>query len=534
MRTFFLLLLASCGSNAVTPSKPSCADLSPGDLVITEVMIDPDGADTGNEWFEVLNQTARRQSMVGLTVASKDPSGAERSTALKSGELPPHGAIALGDTKEATLPWYLASSYGGALGAFSQSGGTLSLRCGELVLDAVDWHSGAKPGRSRMLDPLEQVWCDAPLDTTYSGANHGSPGAPNPSCFSPATCLSDDGAPRAVVTPASSALRITEVMASPKAASDSVGEWFEVQASLDTDLNGVLIVTSTGASMLESPGCLHLAAGQFGVIARSADPFVNGGLPAPIARFNGTFSSNNERIGLFIGDAGLDALAFSKSTPGVSWQRSDDSNELCLSTHAWPDGGGDFGSPGARNASCTPADAGEFETCIDEKTRFVRRVVTPPVGAIAITEVLADPTAVTDEAGEWFEVLASTGFDLNALTVSNEGGAMTSYAVQACRWVDAGTTVLFARNANAALNGGLPPVDATFSFSLGNSGARMIKLLHGELELARWVYTSATPGASTQRDPASGELCVTPPAVRYGTAASADRGTPGRPNVTCP
>ena len=283
MRTFSFLILAACGPTAaVNAVKPDCADLVVGQLEITEVMIDPVGADTGNEWFEVLNRTSHLQSLIGVTVFARDAAGAEKTFVLKSGEIVPHGSFTLGDTTQPVLPDWVAASYGKSLGAFSAAGGSVGLRCAGVVLAQVDWHSGTKSGRSRMLDPREPQWCDAPLTARYEGENHGTPGEPNPPCLSAPTCLvGDAGVSREVVAPTPSTLRITEIMAAPKAANDSVGEWFEVQATDELDLNGVVVATSTGISTLESQACLHVFAGQYAIIARSADPFVNGGLPNP-------------------------------------------------------------------------------------------------------------------------------------------------------------------------------------------------------------------------------------------------------------
>jgi hypothetical protein len=325
-------------------------------------------------------------------------------------------------------------------------------------------------------------------------------------------------------------------MAAPRVANLAIGQWFEVLASQDADLNGVTVTTSTGASTLDDDRCLHVAAGQFAVFARSADPFVNGGLPKPVGRFTGSLSSNNERLGLFVGDSGLDEVAFYKSAAGISWQRNLELGDhlgpeaFCLSTQAWPDGGGDFGTPGSANTPCAATPS--TNTCIDLTSRFAREIISPPPGALVITEVMADPAAVSDELGEWFEVQTTAPFDLNGLSLGNDGTATSLLNSRECRAVDAGATLLFARNAQASSNGGLPPVDGVFSFSLANSGARFVRVLHDTTELARFGYTSSTSGASEQADPVSGLRCVTPETQRYGGAR--DRGTPGQPNPRCP
>ncbi len=541
MRTYSLLFLTACGAANITPSNGPCTTLRANALKITEIMIDPEGSDTGGEWVEVYNPQSSPIQLEGVTLYS----GAS-SLVLDAKDLEPGAFFTAGDSKEERT--WLDVAYGTALGAFGQSSGSVGLRCGELTIDEVRWAEAPKAGRSRMLDPSGISWCDAPASTTYVGGNHGSPREPNPPCFSALSCIDERGQSRSIVAPGPAALIITEVMAAPKVATDSVGEWFELFATDDVDLNGVTVATSTGSSTLESASCLHVAQGDYALIARSADPFINGGLPPPLARFTGSLSSSNERLKLLHGDAGIDEVAFFRSSSGVAWQlgieslssdTNDDPSTFCAATKTWPDGGGDLGSPGAANTRCQPStpieepkpDAGSHEGCLDAKTKRTRAIVEPTSSALVITELMANPSAVNDETGEWFEVLANRAFDLNGVALGNDGSSVTTISSSDCISVAAGTTLVFARNVNTALNGGLPRVDGVFSFSLANSGSRFVRLLKDNVELVRMPYSGTTAGASVQRDPKTGEPCATPTANVYGHG---DRGTPGRQNVACP
>ena len=49
------LLPLGCPNDDVTPDDEAGPSLLPGDLVITEVMANPDGVDDGKEWFEIHN-----------------------------------------------------------------------------------------------------------------------------------------------------------------------------------------------------------------------------------------------------------------------------------------------------------------------------------------------------------------------------------------------------------------------------------------------------------------------------------------------
>lgn len=544
------LLTLACGSAQLTTSSP-CTDLLAGDLVITEMLIDPESTDTGNEWFEVTNPGARAIDLSGVELFAADSSGEEKSLALISGEVRPGAYFVFGDAKDDGSAW-LDFAYGTALGSFSQSGGKIGLRCGSEIIDEARWASPPRAGRSRMLDEEAGIWCDAPADRSsslYSSAtgNRGSPGEANPSCTEARTCLDENGEARPVVSPLAGEVVITEIMAAPKVATDSVGEWFELYSTVGVDLNGLAAITSTNSSLIDSTNCLRVEAGQYALVARSSDAFINGGLPAPLARFSGSFSSNNERLALFAGDAGLDEIAVFKSSSGVSWQlgseygNNDDPHAFCLAKQAWPNGGGDHGTPGAPNTPCdssspTARDAGgeqpaDPNTCIDPKTQRSRATVT---GTLIITEIMADPSAVTDDVGEWVEALTTSAFDLNGLQLGNDGSAHSTISSAECLPVTKGKPVLFARTMSTAKNGGLPAPDATFSFGLANSGSRYVRLSQGGTELARIAYSSTTAGASTQRDPKSGQWCVTPQANRYGSSTKGDRGTPGKTNISCP
>src|SRR5690606_34306244 len=93
------------------------------------------------------------------------------------------------------------------------------------------------------------------------------------------------------------------------------------------------------------------------------------------------------------------------------------------------------------------------------------------------------------------------------------------------------------RQADAAVNGGLPQVDATFSFALSNSNAGLA-IGWGETVLDEITWASSPAGAALNLDPdrfdpdANDELGNWCPATDpYGDG---DLGTPGGPNIECP
>jgi len=285
-----------CGAGAA-PVDP-CVGRLAGDLVITEVMADPDGSDTGAEWIEIFNPLTTPIALEGFTLYTRDTDGSNlKSHLVKAGTVSEHGSFVFGDVRSGPNPAWVNYSYGDGLGALGNARGVVGLRCGAIVLDEVSWTSPVKPARSRLFSGAvlpsaqtnddERFWCDAPVTDAYFGPNAGTPGERNPACLPEVafgSCLSS-GVARPSVQPRAGELVITEVMNNPSI-SETTGEWLEVLARADVDLNGVTIANGTGASdTLQSSDCLRVRAGETALLARSADPALNGGLPPPKALY---------------------------------------------------------------------------------------------------------------------------------------------------------------------------------------------------------------------------------------------------------
>lgn len=564
---------AGCGPSTSTPSDP-CVGRKAGDLVITEIMANPEGTDTGKEWIEVFNTLGTPFDLKGIVISYKDIDGSGlKSHTIRAGTVPARRALALGDVRSGPNPAWIGYSYGDDLGALGNARGVITLRCGMTTLDEYTYTVATEDNRSRMLDGVrdpsatenndEANWCDTPTGNVYFGMSAGTPGELNPACVAESgtgTCV-DNGAVRPIVAPQPGDLVITEVMARPAASSDTTGEWFEVLARASVDLNDLTLTTSTSKGTITSDSCLRVNEGEYALLARSADSFVNGALPPPLALYGTSFAdSTNQRIGLSRGDAGIEEVSLFPSVVGRAWQldpmkldpgSNDAPENFCPAPARWnPDGGGDFGSPGAANPACPVMDAGMVnpEQCVDPVTQAVRPVVRPNAGDVVITEWLADPSAASDTNGEFIEVLFKADADLNGLTLGYDT-AKTQLSSQTCLAVTANTFAVFGRNTDPAQNGGLPALKGTFSFTLANSGTHTLSVTAfdgGVLDSTS--YTGATGGASMQLNagltsPTDNDvptnLCATPVGVRYGPTLAdgglgGDRGTPGLVNVACP
>ncbi|MSP17859.1 MAG: hypothetical protein EXR73_14875 [Myxococcales bacterium] len=550
-----LTTLTACGPTG--DDQPSCAAaLLPGDLVLSEVLANPAGDDAGNEWFELVNAGSTAADLVGLTLVSSRADGLDEKThRVTRGLLVDPGAyVVLGGVRDELRPGFVDYGFASELGTLRNESGRLALRCGDTLLDEVryaDMDSGVAQGFSGALSP-DHIANDDPANwcgqmSQFSPMNFGTPGEANDACrpVVPDTMCDDNGTLREIVPPPEGALVITEVMANPSAAGDDTGEWFELHVTADGDLNGLEIGRTPGAvdSVVSSVTCIHVTAGADLVIARVTDPLLNGGL----ARVDGLFDFGMTNSGgrLFVGRGGVvyDAITWTSVGDGKSRSldpgrtdpvQNDDALGWCEATS--PYGAGDRGTPGAPNVAC-PIVVPPGMCLIGTNLR----TITPATpGDLVITEVMPNPSAVSDTAGEWFEVLVTRDIDLNGLELGKAAGAvLDTVAAADCIGVAAGTRLVFAHGDLPATNGGLPQVDRIFSFALVNSSDGVFVGVGGAL-IDAITWTASADGATTSLDPdlqnatdndLATSFCPAPADATYGAG---DRGTPGGANPQCP
>jgi hypothetical protein len=547
-------------------ANPSCGNVidctgrAAGDFIVTELMLDPDGTDTGQEWIELFNPRSTDAVLTGLTLYKKNVDGTGEVThSITGGVVPANGYFVLGDVRSGTNPAWINATYGAGLGSLSNTSGIVGVRCGSLVLGEFAYNVPGRAARSRMLDgttqppttalAIEANYCDTPPGALYFGNNAGTPGSANPACEPEATtgtCI-EDGGMRSITAPNAGDLIITEVM-SDSTAPDTTGEWFELLARAPVDLNDLTVYTTTTSARLTSGACMRVNPGEYVLLARSADSFVNGDLPAPRFTYGGPSFTNgaNQRIGLSRGDAGIDEIALAPSSTGVSWQldpmlldpaANDAPTSFCSAPNKWnPDGGGDFGSPGTVNAACRAPG-----TCLDTGTNLPRPVNAPPDGDLLITEWMTDPGPIADGDGEYFEFLAKSAFDLNgvAFRVGTTGAPRIIATSNNCLPASANQYFVVGRNPNMAANGNLPPFIATLS-ATALTTTSVVTLFNPDGGVADTVTTAGGGNGFSQQvnpnflTPAGNDTnqCPTPAGTVYGT--SGNRGTPGLANVACP
>jgi hypothetical protein len=533
-------VVAACGPDDTVIDAQCVANLLPGELVITELMANPWDEDAGGEWFEIYNPTAAVIFLEGaeLITSAADGSAEQRhvmgDTRILSGQY-----LVVGNMQPDALPDFADYGYGSDL-ELRNMGGRVAIKCNVITVDQVTYE-GSTEGVSRALsrivaphhldndDPTN--WCESVSE--YGGGNLGTPGQAN-DCIYGGKC-NDGGVSRFTVPPAIGDLVITEYMADPSAVVDTLGEWFEVYVTRDVDLNGLTMgrdPTADPEGMLDAPTCLRATAGSYLVFARSDDPAMNGGLPRVDHLFGFNLVNGGGSLFVGVGTTILDSVTWSSSQAGTSQNLDPDYFDILLNDNIdyWCPGvdtygAGDRGTPGAANQQCQIVLPG---SCNDNGT--MRAIVSPEPGQVTITEYMADPTVVTDQNGEWFEVRFDAEVDLNELELGRTFGTVdTRIEAVECLRVAAGTYAIFARKADPAQNGGLPRVDGTFNFSLVNSNGQFFVGVGGvELDAVSYVSTSA--GKSTSLDEGDGATWCYNNVDPYGLG---DHGTPGAANPAC-
>jgi hypothetical protein len=319
----------------------------------------------------------------------------------------------------------------------------------------------------------------------------------------------DGGTRRAVVAPAAGDLVISEVMPNPLGA-DGDAEWIELRAIRGFDLNGLIVEAGADRETIRGDRCLPVAAGAHALLARSDDPAVNGGLPAPAAVVDVALSNRDGGVRVI----GADGL----SLHDVGWSSSRDGvaiafDPACDGTVDY--GAGGRGTPGAENDCGRCREAG-----------VLRPIRPPALLDLEIVEWMANPEGMPGDRGEYIEVRASAPVDLNGLQLGRSATALEApLAAADCRSLAPGDSAVFV-HAGSDVTG----ADGTFAFALVQSSGSIV-IAHAGAVIDEIGYPSSTPARATMVD-RRGRTCTTPaePAYRYN---GTDHGTPRAPNPDC-
>jgi predicted extracellular nuclease len=320
------------------------------------------------------------------------------------------------------------------------------------------------------------------------------------------------------------AIILTEIMQNPSAVDDSVGEWFEIynDGTEAIELEGWTI-SDNDSDSFTILGSLIILPGQFMVFGNNGDPLLNGGIVMDYV-YSGMFLSNSADELVLTNAAGteIDRVEWDNGVTfpdpnGASMQLTslalDNNVGANWSTSTELYGLTDRGTPGAANNLDT---------------------------SIVITEIMQNPGAVSDSAGEWFEIY-NAGFgavDLNGWVISDND--IDSFVVAGPLVIQAGDYMVFGNNGDIGANGGVSVDYAYSGMFLSNSSDELVLTDVGgsEQDRVEWDGGPAFPdpnGASMQLLDVALDNNVganwSEASVPYGAG---DLGTPGAANSPAP
>jgi len=163
----------------------------------------------------------------------------------------------------------------------------------------------------------------------------------------------------------------------------------------------------------------------------------------------------------------------------------------------------------------------------------------PRQGEVLITEIMANPDAVSDANGEWFEIWNATDHDLllNGLTLKDAGSNQHVITSAEKLVLPAKSYWLLARNGNELTNGGVVVNYVFQNFTLGNSSDQIIINAADETLVDQVSYGSGWPvvsGASMELHPDYQSFSGNdfpehwlPAKIVFGAG---DKGSPGKAN----
>jgi hypothetical protein len=311
-------------------------------------------------------------------------------------------------------------------------------------------------------------------------------------------------------------------------------EWIELfnNTSSDIDLTGWTLAAADGTPSISLIGVIP--AGGYFLLERTDDGTVPGVAADQI--YTGALENTGEVLELRDGAAalqdGVDAWYAGNATTRATMDRVD---RLAPGTQAssWGDG----------PVEGTPTNSGGGETECAAPARTVDCQPGPAFafrdgGPVVINEVMNNPAAVADSAGEYVELYNSgaAAVDLEGWVLKDDG--VDSFTIQTGGPVLLGPGSLFviAAAADPATNGGFTPDLTWTGFFLANAGDEVVLVDAAAVEQDRLVYAGApfTSASGRSLERVSPRLPTSDPlswAEARSPLPAGDRGTPGGLNT---
>jgi hypothetical protein len=168
-----------------------------------------------------------------------------------------------------------------------------------------------------------------------------------------------------------------------------------------------------------------------------------------------------------------------------------------------------------------------------------------PLGAVVVTEIMNNPSVVTDARGEWFEIYntLSVPFELEGWTFYDGGG--DNFSVVGSLIVPVDGYMVFARNGDPGINGGVYPDYVYSGMSLSNVDDEIYIDDHTATENFALEYDEGSGWPDSDGESVSLDGALVPSqSVVYGSNwcistlvwvdGAGDLGSPGEANEVCP
>jgi len=560
-------LLAGCAGTDETVETGE-ETLKPGDLIITEVMVDS-AADTNDDWVEIRNVTDRTICVAGLRMrANLHDSGTFTVPGTVEECIAPGEFFVFGAQEHDYVHFVNAKI---KLPATKQD---VLLLKGAQLIDSARYSTTdptaplGKPadGKSFSLcSYCQDAMCSKDAghwiieeNEKYNDSDYGTPGSATTCSTLPGDALSGDVV-LDCMTPEPGDLVITEVAANPFDEDD--GEWLEIYvtaAGAGKHLNGLdIVVDGKSRGIVGGNSCIPLVPESYILVAGTEFPFGADQVAADAVLKSLKIPNKEALVAIFAGETLVDEATYDEKSDGISWQLSgsfldSDANDnilnWCFTTtsedNALPHGDGDvsYATPGAANEVC-PLVCGEGQ-CVQGD--FCVQIWPVVPGDITITEVMANPH--DEGTGEWFEMRFTQnvkGKYMNGVEIFVDGTSKgTIEGIDgSCVAANAYEYLAIAKSAAHLADLELDNVVEVTKLGLKNDSVNLVLKREGE-ELVSLIYDEQEDGVSYQLniyEIDSPELaenwCFTPTTEEFlfaGAEGKGSYGTPGKPNTGCP
>ena len=340
------------------------SDIGIGDLLISEIMHDPaQVSDWRGEWIEVYNpSTSTALELNGLLLTSTTEAG---FTITSSVVVEPEGYALLAPNSVPSLNGGIEPDYRYSYDDFKlTSTEDISISYQGTVFDTIGYQGGAGnlfTGYSLSLMPQyldaqgnddQDNWC--PAASSFGMGDFGTPGSENDACYHASELVYGD-------------IIFTEIMPDPFAVVDWRGEWFEVYNTTGAtiDLRGLELgsLRDSGDVITEQ---IYMRPEQYFLFGVNASAN-NGGLAPDFVYSYGLLKQyGTDTLSLGVAGTEIDSVswiiddweqtgyALGLSPVAFDANENDDIDLWCPASSTY--GQGDYGTPGAPNASCMMID----------------------------------------------------------------------------------------------------------------------------------------------------------------------------------